>query len=304
VAGSTGLFSINLNPMLSYRLSDTIAVGVGAQVQYASGILKFATGSNTGPNSYFKGDDLAAGATAGIMLTPNPGTRIGLGWRSQITHTLDGVQATTGSLTGNAGLNAALNNGVGAEVEIKLPDIVTLSLVQSVNPQMRFNATVEWSNWSRLESLDLKTTSAGNSALALSATNLAGAVQSGQALGSISTKWEDGYFFAAGLEYDFSQSLTVRAGGAYEISPVTKATERVASIPDADRIWASFGLSYALNPATTIDFGYTHLFVDDAQIDRRNISETSRLVADLDAGLDIVSIGVRMKLGHEDAPLK
>ncbi len=300
VAGSTSLFTINVNPTLAYRLSDTIAIGVGAQFQYAKGILKFATGSNTGPNSYFEGNDLAVGATAGIMLTPNPGTRIGLGYRSQITHTLDGIQATSGSPTPNAGLNGLLNAGVGAEVEIKLPDIVTLSVSQAVTPQARVLATVEWSNWSRIESLDLVTTGAGRSVLAPN-TIVAGA---GQALGSISTKWEDGWYFAGGLEFDVSQTLTLRAGGAYEISPVTKATERVASIPDADRIWASIGASYNLNSSTTIDFGYSHVFVEDAKVDRFNIPGTSRLVADLDASVDIISLGVRMKLGHDDAPAK
>lgn len=297
VAGATSLFTLNVNPMLAYKLSDTIAVGVGAQVQYAKGILKFATGSNTGVNSYFEGDDLAVGGTAGIMFTPNPGTRIGLGYRSQITHKLDGVQAT--NFNPAFGLLATpLENGVGTEVELKLPDIVTLSFSQAVAPNARVLGTVEWSNWSRLESLDLVTTGAGNTVLARSVANPTGAVTAGRQIGSISTKWEDGWFFSGGFEYDVNPLLTVRAGGAYEISPVTKATERVASIPDADRIWASFGFSYAMNKSTTIDFGYTHLFVDDARIDRENVSRTTGLIADLDASLDIISLGVRMKLGE------
>jgi long-chain fatty acid transport protein len=130
----------------------------------------------------------------------------------------------------------------------------------------------------------------------------------GTQLGSISTKWEDGWFFSAGIEYDFSKQLTLRAGGAYEISPITEAAERVASIPDADRIWASAGFSYQLNPSTAIDFGYSHVFVDEAKVDRESLSPVAaqrvKLDADLDASVDIVSFGVRMKLdgGHE--PLK
>lgn len=295
VASSTSLFTLNINPMLAYRLSDSISVGVGAQIQYAKGILKFATGSNTGPHSFFEGDDLAAGFTAGIMLTPNPGTRIGLGWRSQITHELEGVQAT-GNFPALGAAAPLAEAGVASKVELKLPDIVTLSLNQAINPQTRFLATVEWSNWSRLESLDLVTTASGFSVLRAGGP---GNVAAGTQLGSISAKWEDGWFFSAGMEYDFSKSLTVRAGGAYEISPITEARERIASIPDADRIWASFGASYKMNDHTTIDFGYSHVFVDDAQINRDTLSAPTRtLVADLDASVDIISLGVRMKLGE------
>ena len=299
VAGASSLFTLNVNPMLAYRFSEQLAVGAGAQIQFSKGILKFATGSPTGANTYFEGEDLTAGWTAGIMYTPTKSTRIGLGWRSQLTTTLEGVTATGAPVGGGE-----FAGGVASEVEIKLPDIVTLSIAQALTPNLRAMATVEWSNWSRIESLDLFTTSSGNTALRAGAGNPTGAVPSGALLGSISTKWEDGYFFALGLEYDVSKQLTVRAGGAYEISPVTKAVERVASIPDADRIWASLGFSYNVNQTTTIDFGYSHLFVEEAQIDRRNIPETVRLLADLDASLDIVSLGVRMKLDHGHEALK
>jgi long-chain fatty acid transport protein len=291
VSGATSLFTLNINPMLAYRLSEQLSVGVGAQVMYSKGIFKFATQSPTNPNTYFEGEDLAAGWTAGIMYTPTPSTRIGLGWRSQITTTLDGVIATNAPFA-----NGALAGGVAAEAELKLPDIVTLSIAQALTPNLRAMATVEWSNWSRLKSLDVIANDNGVTAL--------GAAAPGRLLGSIPTEWEDGWFFSAGLEYDVSKKLTVRAGGAYEISPVTEAKQRVAGIPDADRIWASAGFSYNLNHTTTIDFGYSHLFVEDAKLERTNIPGNVILNADLDASLDIVSLGVRMKLDHGHEALK
>ena len=92
--------------------------------------------------------------------------------------------------------------------------------------------------------------------------------------------------------------LTVRAGGAYEISPIKNAADRIISIPDADRIWASAGFSYSISQSTTIDFGYSHVWADDAQVQRTNISGTNRILADLNAEADIFSLGVRMKLGE------
>ena len=95
-----------------------------------------------------------------------------------------------------------------------------------------------------------------------------------------------------------SPALTVRAGGAYEISPITKPSERIIGIPDANRVWASVGLSYNLSAATTIDFGYSHIFVENATLSRDNVTQSAHINANLDASADIVSVGVRMKLGE------
>lgn len=286
------MFTVNFNPTLGYKLSDKLSVGVGAQFEYAKGVFKFATGSPAGPSTFYEGDSMAVGATAGLMFTPSDSTRIGLGWRSQVTHELDGHFAT-GSTTIGGGLFAA---GVKSKVDLRLPDIVNLSLVQAVAPNIRVMATVEWTNWARFGGLEVVSDSTGNVITKAGPGNPTGAVVPGSSIAKISGAWEDGWFFSGGFEYDVNKQLTVRAGGAYEISPITKATERITSIPDADRIWASLGFSYNLNHATTIDFGYSHVFVDEAKIDRLNVTETNFIKADLDASVDIISLGVRMKL--------
>lgn len=292
VGASTRLFSVNFNPTLGYKLSDKLSVGVGAQFEYAKGVFKFATGAPAGPATFFEGDSMAVGATAGLMFTPSDATRIGLGWRSQMTHELEGRFAT-GSNTIGGGLFAP---GVRSKVDLRLPDIVNLSLVQAIAPNARVMATVEWTNWARFGGLEVVADSTGNVITKAGLGNPTGAVTPGSSIAKISGAWEDGWFFSGGFEYDVNKQLTVRAGGAYEISPITKATERITSIPDADRIWASLGFSYNVNAATTIDFGYSHVFVDDAKIDRKNVTETNFIKADLDASVDIISLGVRMKL--------
>jgi long-chain fatty acid transport protein len=317
VGTATQLFTTNFNPTIGYKLSDKLSVGAGVAFEYAKATFKFATGSPTGPNSFVTGDDMAVGATAGLMYTPTPATRIGLGWRSQITHELDGRQGTNGNVISGAtlvqlgkvpagapagvadaaaaGINAQLNAGVATRVELRLPDIVNLSLTQALSSNTRLLATAEWTNWSRFGGFSAVTTGSGVSLLP---SGLPGAVSAGTKLGTVSAPWSDGWFFSTGLEYDVSSKLTVRAGGAYEISPIKNATDRVIGIPDADRIWASAGLSYNISPTTTVDFGYSHVFVDSAQVDRTNLTQTVRLVGNLDASVDIFSLGVRMKLGE------
>lgn len=296
VGASTRLFTVNFNPTLGYKVSNQLSVGVGAQLEYAKGVFKFATGSPTGPATFYEGDSLAAGATAGLMYTPTPATRIGLGWRSQMTHELEGRFATNPGAPLTAGQAAFFGPGVQSKVDLRLPDIVNLSLVQAVAPNARVMATVEWTNWARFGGLEVIAAAPGNVLTKVSGTNPTGAVASGGSIAAISGAWEDGWFFSGGFEYDVNKNLTVRVGGAYEISPITKATERITSIPDADRIWASVGFSYNVNAATTLDFGYSHVFVEDAKVDRLNVTGTNLIRADLDASVDIISLGMRMKL--------
>jgi long-chain fatty acid transport protein len=298
VGGSTSLFTINYNPVLGYKFSDQLSVAAGPAFEYAKGTFKFATASPTGPNTFFTGTDMAVGATAGLMYTPTQATRIGLGWRSQITHELEGRFGTSAGAPLSAGAIATFTPGVASKVDLRLPDIVNLSLQQAVAPNMRLLGTVEWTNWSRFGGLEVVARTAGNAIPLAGATNPTGAVAQGGSIAKISGAWDDGWFFSGGLEYDVNSKLTVRAGGAYEISPITKASERIVGIPDANRIWASFGLSYALNPKTSIDFGYSHVFVENAQVERDNVTKTVHLSAGLEASADIVSLGVRMKLGE------
>ncbi len=87
-------------------------------------------------------------------------------------------------------------------------------------------------------------------------------------------QWEDGWYFALGGEYDYSDALTLRAGVGYEISPIREASQRLVQLPDNDRVWLSGGASYKVGDLfgllkdATIDLAYTHVFVEDGNFER------------------------------------
>ena len=92
--------------------------------------------------------------------------------------------------------------------------------------------------------------------------------------------------------------LKLRAGAAYEISPVQDATERLVQIPDADRIWASIGGTYQFSETMAFNFGYSHVFVQDATLERNLTTGTPpTLFANTSSSVDIFSVGFSMKLG-------
>lgn len=265
---TTKLLTVNANPTVAYKLAPGITVGAGVQIEWARGKLQFAGGGPTGPTIQFKGDDFAFGATAGIMIEPASGTTIGLGYRSRLTHELDG------------GVDSFTQGGtplrIGATGEVKLPDIVTLSLRQAITPDFRLLGTVEWSNWSRFSELT---------------------VRPDVPIGNIifPADWSDGWFFALGGEYDYSATLTLRGGVSYELSPVDAPEKRFTTIPDADRFGLNAGLSYKYSEATTIDFAYSHLFIEDADFVRRNVGTLVEFAGNVEASVDLISIGMRTR---------
>lgn len=282
-ARTSKIQTYNAQPVLAYRVNPTLIVGAGLQIQYMEGTLKNASGFGASdPNVVIKGDDVAIGFTAGLLWMPTPGTSIGVGFRSSIDHNLEGSI----KLAGVPGTSSSIEAGV------ETPETVTVSLRQVLRPQLTGLATVEWSNWSRLQSLDV---------ICQDGPGLfcpgAGATAASLPLG-----WHDGWFFSLGAEYAYSPHLTLRAGAAYEISPVQNPDERTARLPDSDRIWASIGATYKWSERVSLDFAYTHIFAEDGRIENTGPGPT-QLIAEAESSVDIITVGLKMKLGGDPSPV-
>ena len=253
--------TINANPMISFKLTDWFSIGVGAQIQYFKVKLDSAfPGSGSFPpfgpllpgQLRIDGDSWDFGVTAGITITPTAWTTIGLGYRSQIDQKISGdifrppfilpVGATL------VGIPAAF---VNFDATVPLPDVATASIRQKVTETITLLGTVEWTNWSRLDTVPITVTSTPV---------VPPGIPSALAFG-----WRDGWLFSGGVEYQWSPALALRGGLGWEISPVTDAT-RGTRLPDKDRLWLSVGGTYNWNERLSFDLGYSHLFVDDAAI--------------------------------------
>jgi long-chain fatty acid transport protein len=298
VLARTGkLFTLNGSPTIGFKLAPGLMIGGGAQIEWAEGTFKFATGSPVTDSTSFKGDDWAFGGTAGVLWQPSSSTSIGLGWRSQLSHTLEGTFKTPetvvplnlvlgGVIVGTTQLRIA-ETATKAEVDLELPDIVTLSLRQKLSSSMRVSGTVEWTNWSRFQELNLKAAADG-------VLGDGTVVAKGDTIALIEANWDDGWFFALGGEFDWTDAITLRGGVAYEISPVDDPTKRIISIPDSDRVWLSTGLTYHHSATTTVDVGATFIFLEDAEFDRTSTSGV-HLTGETQAHTVILSAGLNTK---------
>lgn len=238
-AATSKLRILTVTPSVAYRINDWISVGAGVQIQYTSA-RQYASWPGApftpvaGMVGIDKADGWGFGFTAGVTLTPWKGTQIGLGWRSGIDQEVSGT-TRFGPFTST--------NSKGT---LNLPNRVNLSVRQTVTEKLDILASIEWQNWGRI----------GNAALS----NPANA-----ALAVLPFGYRDGWMFALGAEYKATQALTLRAGMAYEISPVSDAVRRF-SLPDNDRLWLSAGLTYDWSNRISVNASYSYLHIKKAPI--------------------------------------
>jgi long-chain fatty acid transport protein len=270
---SSKIFSLNVNPIVGVKVNNWLSVAAGPSLQYFDIRLKRAAGvAPNVPSVILDGDDIGFGFTAGLTLTPFVGTTVGVGYRSAIKHELEG------DLAAPAGVLAPIAAQVPIRAKLSTPDQVTVGLSQVITPAMTVHAGFEWTNWSRLKEPAI-------------------VGPRGTAISDLPLNYDDGFFYSLGLDYKVTNQWTVRAGVAYEESPIDTEI-RATRLPDNDRFWLSVGANYKWNDKLSFDVAYTHIFSKDTPIrilpghqDYAGLP----FVADVDASVDIVSVGLRYR---------
>jgi len=293
---SSSIATYDLNPTIAYRVTPELAVGVGAQIQYMHADLRsaqpipgfplflpFANSPDVTVNGL---QHWAAGFTAGVHWQPTRTTQLGFGYRSGINESLNG-EFTFGST------NPALTGAILTNVPIHLPAIATASIRQELTPTLAVLGTAQWTQWSNLQSLNVSCQS--NSSIPVKPCS------PGQTLEILPFNWHDGWFFSAGAEYKLSPAVLLRAGAAYEKSPVQSPDENLVNILDSDRIWLSTGLQYKFNARMTADLSYAHVFFKDS-----SVSETAAgpitIVGTTQRSADIIAASLKLRFDTPPAP--
>jgi long-chain fatty acid transport protein len=280
------LKSFNFQPAIAYKFNDLISVAVGAQVQYMTVNYDVLAAPGITPSmASLNGRGYAFGFTAGLTLTPTPTTIIGVGYRSSLDQDIDGTLAATtpGSTPGSI------------STTLKLPDMVTVGLRQRIGDRFTLLAGFEWANWSRIGT---PVVSGPTGTATISGASV-----------TLPFEYSDGYFYSLGGEYIVDPSLTLRAGVAFEQSPITDSV-RTPRLPDNDRMWYSAGLSYRPPQfrGVTFDLGYSYVDVKDTPIDigpgtgNPWTNGTGVYVGSVDSHIHILSVGFRYQWGVTPPP--
>lgn len=280
------IFDMNIQGSVAYKVNDWITLGGGLNVNYMDARLNQAQILGVLPTrpptilsgvAQVDGDDIGLGFNLGALFTLMPGTTIGVGYRSFIDLNLDG------NVTASILDQRVANNPANAA--LTLPDQVTASFRSQINPQWAVMGTVEWTNWSTVQELAVKSPGSPDNVLDL--------------------KWKDGWFFSLGAEYRYDPRLSLRAGLAYELTPVPDET-RSPRLPDTNRFWLSAGATYAFTPQLSMDLAYTHIFAETAPINLSPLDPANALRGSLvgevsDGYVDIVSVALRYKFNAPEA---
>lgn len=281
------LSTININPAIAAKVTDDLSVGFGINLQYATAVLSNAIdfgslvalgGAPPIPQQLdgtveLDGEDWSWGWNAGILYEPSDTTRIGLAYRSAISHDLEG-NANFEVPDAAAGLTAA--TGAFADTDIStaldLPDILSLGVYQQLSSQVALTAQVDVQMWSRFSELSVDFDNPA------------------QPDTVEPQNWHDTVRLAVGSIYEPSEDWTFRTGFSYDPSPVD--SEFLSPrIPSSDSFGLDLGATYRPNDNLGLTARWYHLFYTDRDINR-TVPGAGTLTGEYESSTDVFSFVV------------
>lgn len=301
--------TVNINPNLAYEVNEQLTFGGGVNLQYitvelgsaidsSAACRSIASAANSGDlllsclkavptlsnkatdsKVVISGDDVSFSYNLGALYKPNPKTKLGLSYRAATNHELEGKA----DYTVNAALQPILTatgvtrfNDVDVKAEANLPDTLSLSVAHKVNDKLELLGDVTRTGWSSFERLRVT------------------AKDTGAVVTNVDEKWKDANRYSIGANYQYNDRVKLRAGVAFDESPVPDAKYRTPRIPDADRTWLALGANYQLNKRSSLDLGYAHLFIKQTPIDNTSEDNGYAVRGVYDASVDIISAQFNM----------
>ena len=285
---TTSLKTVNLNVGAAHRLSGKFSVGGGLNFQYARATfiqaVDFATvcaalGGNCGApqtndgRAKVKGDILGYGFNLGALYELTPKTRFGAHYRSRINYNVKGeadfdTPASAAAFFTAAGVPSAFTD-TPARFDLTTPEIASISAFHQIDDKWAIMGDVRWTRWGQFPWLRIEYDNSTPDTF-------------------IPTDWRNVFRYSAGASYKWSEKLTLRAGLAFDDSPIS-GDFRGPGIPDSDRIEVAIGLGYAISDRLWMDAGYQHLFFKTGNA--RRISGTgSTLNGDFNINVDVLGV--------------
>ncbi len=247
----------NINPSIAYRVNDAVSLGFGLNWQRMNATYRRSVSVVNLPLSrtlaILDADSDAWGWNAGALFTLSQATRLGISYRSAIKHELSGSLNIEGLA---AGLSPALASGSGG-ADVKLPDTLILSAAHRLDNRWELLGDLSWTGWSKIDRIDIVRSS--------------GAL-SGVTVQTLNAQLRDTWRVAFGTNYQYSDAWKLKAGIAYDQTPVRDAQHRLTALPDNNRTWLTVGAQWKPTRASAVDLGVAYLFIPNTSIDNNQLS--------------------------------
>jgi len=256
--------TLNINPSVAYRLNDTVSLGAGVnwqrlEAQYSrqagiyAGMYSLSVGSVdfSRVKSTMQLEDDAWGWNVGALFTLSPATKLGVSYRSEVKYHTKGdvVLSNDGSPLGAKSMAVLLAGGAQSQLnaDLTMPSTFILSVAQKLDDRWEMLGDVTRTGWSSIPKVDIMRTS-------------------GDKAQTLDTDFRDAWRVALGANYQYNDAWKLKFGVAYDQTPVKRAETRLASLPDNDRVWFSFGTQWAPDKTSRVDFGVSYIVVRDSKI--------------------------------------
>lgn len=272
-----GLTSIAVEPVAAWKLNDHHSFGAGIIAQHTSaelrkyadwGIPQKAAMLKSNPagaaaiqadgHADVKGSDWGFGYQLAWMWDINDRARVGVNYRSKVSHTLKGdaewaADGAAAKQLWNGNMLAPLGYTANEKASVKIvtPESLSVHGMYKATDKANLFGDVTWTRHSRFNKAELVFENTKK-------------IVNGQSdRTTITPNWRNTYKVGLGGSYQISEPLQLRAGIAFDKSPVRNADYRMNSLPDGNRIWFSAGMKYHIGKNHVVDAAYTHIHIND-----------------------------------------
>lgn len=272
---NASIAGLSMVPSVAYRFNDEWALGIGLRAMY--GMLTSEAAINRAPfglmdrsDGQFKYEDnvWGYGTNLGLIYEPRSGTRIGLAYTSEIDLDFEDHLKVEGT-----GPLLDPLDGVELELDTQVPQTLTLSLYQQLDPRWALLATANWQDWSEFGEIGVEV----DTSLDRATTR------------SINADYKDTYQLALGAQYQATETLLWSVGMAYDSSAVSDS-DRTFTVPMGAAWRLATGATWALDKDTDLNVSWVLIWLDDMSIDQRKSLSGDRTSGEFeDAWLQAIS---------------
>lgn len=260
------MVGMNMTGAISWQATPTLALAGGVQVQRMenrfanSAVVPLSGGAVVNTGAFLEATSWGMGAVAGLLWTPTEGSRIGLSWRSTMTHRMKG---RTGAALADLPIEQV-------RYDLDLPHHISLGLEHRLDHRWRLFAEWQWTGWKRFEGFEFS-------------------FASGRPKERRPIAWENTWLASLGVGYKLASETEVTLGIALDKGASKDGSGSTLS-PDSDKIIAGIGIIQDVPSIGRFSLSYGRLMLEPGQVKASNAASGS-LEGRLSGHVDMIGVG-------------
>ena len=229
----SALVALNFEPAVAVEIIDELSLGAGLDVQYVrfeQDLRAPVAGTPLG----IDGTSWDVGFSASLLWELLETTRLGIRYRSEVSHDLSGDLTVSGSRP--------------VSTSFTLPMSVTFSPYHEFSEAFALMADIGWTDWSAFDRNVISFDGTG-------------------AIVELPRNFKDTWSFSLGAHFRPWESWLLMVGAGY-VSSAVDDENRTPDLPVDQQVRASLGVEYRISEHWAVGGNYTFLWLGDNEIDQ------------------------------------